>query len=48
MVDVLVDETMEQGFYEAEFNGSSLSSGIYFYEFTGGSVRIIKKMTLVK
>ncbi len=48
LVQTLVNETKEKGYYEVEFNGSSLSSGIYLYEFVSGSVRNIKKMTLIK
>ncbi|RPI67782.1 MAG: T9SS C-terminal target domain-containing protein [Ignavibacteriales bacterium] len=48
LVKVLVDETKDEGYYEAEFDGTSLSSGIYLYEFISGPVRSIKKMTLIK
>ena len=48
LVKVLLDEIKDTGYYEVEFNGSSLSSGIYFCKFSGGPVRDIKKMTLIK
>ena len=48
LVKVLADEIKEQGYYEIEFDGTSLSSGMYLYEFASGSVRSIKKMTLIK
>lgn len=48
----LVNETQEAGYYSAEFDGSSLSSGVYFYRITaeGEGRKFIKtiKMVLVK
>jgi hypothetical protein len=48
----LVNETKEAGYYTAEFNGSSLSSGVYFYRITaeGEGQKHVKtmKMILVK
>lgn len=48
LIKVLVNEIKEEGYYEVEFDGSELSSGIYLYEFESGSKRSIKKMTLLK
>lgn len=47
-VQVLVNEQLMPGSYEAEFNGSRLSSGIYFYKLTSGDFSEMKKMILVK
>ncbi|HSP87036.1 MAG TPA: T9SS type A sorting domain-containing protein, partial [Ignavibacteriaceae bacterium] len=48
LVKILVDEIKEEGYYETQFDGSGLSSGIYIYKFESGSVSSIKKMTLLK
>ncbi|OGU70208.1 MAG: hypothetical protein A2V93_04035 [Ignavibacteria bacterium RBG_16_34_14] len=48
LIKVLADEIKDKGYYEVEFDGSALSSGIYLYEFESGSTRSIKKMTLLK
>jgi hypothetical protein len=54
MLSVLVNETKEAGYYEAEFNGSNFASGIYLYriEVIGqGTIPVymeMKKMVLVK
>ncbi len=47
-VAALVDEYREAGRYEATFDASKLSSGIYFYKFQTGSFIQSKKMTLLK
>jgi hypothetical protein len=51
-VAALLNEVKEAGYYTAEFNGSSLASGIYFYRITseGEGQKHIKtmKMILVK
>jgi hypothetical protein len=48
----LVDEVKEAGFYTAEFNGSNLSSGVYFYRIInmidGQQYNKTMKMILVK
>lgn len=48
LVKILADEIKETGVYEVEFDGSELSSGIYFYELESGFVKYVKKMILVK
>jgi hypothetical protein len=51
-VATLVNEEIRQGrtavSYEVEFNGSNLSSGIYFYQLTAGAFTQINKMILLK
>jgi hypothetical protein len=47
-VATLVNETKSPGEYEVEFDGSSLSSGIYFYQLKSGSYIQINKMVLIK
>ncbi|HZW40646.1 MAG TPA: T9SS type A sorting domain-containing protein, partial [Ignavibacteriaceae bacterium] len=44
----LVYEEKPSGEYEIEFDGSSLSSGIYFYQIQAGDYFNTKKMVLMK
>ncbi|HMS34413.1 MAG TPA: T9SS type A sorting domain-containing protein [Ignavibacteria bacterium] len=44
----LVNETIAAGNYEVEFNGSNLSSGVYFYRIESGEFISIKKMILIR
>ncbi len=44
----LVNETKEAGSYSAKFDGSQLSSGIYFYTLQSGNFTATKKLTLMK
>ncbi len=52
VVKVLENSTKKSGYYTINFDGSSLSSGIYIYRLTaesnGNISTIVKKMTLVK
>ena len=47
-VVMLVNEEKSVGNYKAEFNGSNLSSGIYFYKLQAGDYTSVKKMVLLK
>jgi len=47
-VATIVSEEKQAGNYEVNFNGSNLSSGIYFYKLTTGSFTQIRKMQLLK
>lgn len=47
-VRTLVDEIGKPGRYEVEFDGSKLSSGMYFYRLVAGSYVETKKMVLIK
>ncbi|MGE5437265.1 MAG: YCF48-related protein [Syntrophothermus sp.] len=44
----LVNEEKPSGEYEVEFDGSNLSSGIYFYQIQAGEFLNMKKMILLK
>jgi hypothetical protein len=44
----LVNEFKQAGSYEASFDGSSLSSGVYFYRLVSRDYTSIKKMLMVK
>jgi len=48
LLQTLINETLGAGIYEKEFDGSSFSSGVYFYKITSGIITISKEMLLVK
>ncbi len=47
-VSTLVNDNQISGFYSVKFDGSSLSSGVYFYRLKTGLKEETRKMTLVK
>jgi hypothetical protein len=47
-IQTLLNKPMQLGSYEVEFNGSNLTSGVYFYVLETGGNRLTKKMLLVK
>lgn len=47
-VSILIREKLNAGYYETEFNGSNLSSGIYFYKLVTDAYTETKKMILIK
>lgn len=47
-VGILVNENLQPGEYEVTFDGSNLSSGIYFYQLITGNFIQTKKMILEK
>ncbi len=47
-VSELVNEKQNAGKYEVSFNGSNLSSGIYFYTLSSGTFKETKSMILIK
>ncbi len=47
-VKTIVNEFRPAGYYTAEFDGSNLSSGIYFYRLVAGNFIAVKKMMLIK
>ncbi len=47
-VESLVNETKAAGSYEVKFNGSNLSSGIYFYQLKTNKFTSTKKLMLLK
>ncbi len=47
-VAIVVNEVKEAGSHTVQFNGSSLSSGVYFYTLKAGSFTTTKKLLLMK
>lgn len=47
-VAVIVNEVRNAGYHTVQFDGSKLSSGIYFYKMTAGKYNGIKKMAVIK
>lgn len=47
-IRTLVNEKLNAGVYEREFNGAELTSGIYFYRIDAGKFSDTKKMMLIK
>ncbi len=47
-VAVLIDEKLESGNYNIEWNASNYSSGVYFYKIESGDFVQTKKMVLIK
>jgi|WetSurMetagenome_2_1015567.scaffolds.fasta_scaffold04310_3 hypothetical protein len=45
---VLVNKQISAGNYSVDFDGSKLSSGIYFYKISAGDYTNVKKMMLIK
>ncbi len=47
-VTTLVNEELKPGTYEADWNGSNFSSGVYFYKIISGEFSETRKMVLMK
>ncbi|HEY3251757.1 MAG TPA: T9SS type A sorting domain-containing protein [Ignavibacteria bacterium] len=48
LVETLVNETKNAGYYNVTFDGSNISSGNYFYTIEAGDYKASKKMVLIK
>jgi hypothetical protein len=47
-IATLINEKLQPGTYEVNFNGNNLSSGIYFYKIQSGDFVQVKRMVLIK
>ena len=47
-VALLINEELQAGEYDIEFNGEGLTSGVYFYQLRSGSFIQTKKMLMIK
>lgn len=47
-VATIVNQKLDPGYYEYEWNGTQFASGVYFYRIEAGSFVKIKKMMLIK
>jgi hypothetical protein len=47
-IEDLVDQVMNAGIFEYDFDASNLSTGAYFYRLTAGGYTDVKKMILIK
>jgi len=47
-VATLVNQTLQPGTYEVDWNETNYSSGVYFYKLTAGNFTDVKKMILMK
>jgi hypothetical protein len=47
-IAIVVNEKQTAGEYKIEFNGTGLSSGIYFYKITAGEFIETKKMVILR
>ena len=47
-VEILVNEELDAGYYETDFNAAKFSSGIYLYQLKAGEFIQTKKMILLK
>ena len=47
-ITTLVNQQLQPGTYEVDFDGSSYTSGIYFYKLTAGEFTSVYKMVLLK
>lgn len=47
-VATLVDEVQDSGFRSVEFDGTNLSSGVYYYQLKSGGLVATRKMVLVR
>lgn len=47
-IKILVNEKLDTGIYEKDFDGTGLASGVYLYMLESGTFRETKKMVLIK
>jgi hypothetical protein len=47
-VETLINQIMETGMYDVDWNASSFASGVYVYALESNGERVTKKMVLIK
>jgi hypothetical protein len=47
-IATLVNQQLNPGTYDVEWNATKYSNGVYFYKFSAGSFTDTKKMLLIK
>jgi hypothetical protein len=47
-IQTLVNERLQPGTYETTFDGSNLTSGVYFYKIIAGDFTETKRMMMIK
>ena len=47
-ISTLVNGEQEAGYHEVKFDGSGLSSGVYFYRLTAGDFVAVKKLLVLR
>jgi len=47
-VNILVNDNLQPGYYNVNFDAGKLTSGVYFYKMTSGNFSEVKRMVLVK
>ena len=47
-VETLVNDLLKPGTYQASFDGSHLTSGVYFYKISVGEFTDTKRMLMIK
>jgi len=48
LVETLVNENKDAGYYDINFDASNLASGLYIYKIEAGTFNDTKKMILIK
>jgi hypothetical protein len=48
VIQTLVNEFKPSGYFSIDFDGSELSSGVYFYKIQSGNFVNVKRMVLIK
>ncbi|HOI30448.1 MAG TPA: T9SS type A sorting domain-containing protein [Melioribacteraceae bacterium] len=44
----ILNDDLNEGYYEYKFNGRGLASGVYFYQLRAGNTRLTKKLIITK
>ena len=47
-VNILVNDNLQPGYYNVNFDAGKLTSGVYFYRMSSGDFNEVRRMILVK